>query len=350
MDTKSTWVFSVILVASLAGLASAGTISIPLVTVGDPGNVADPATGYGSVPYTYSIGEYDVTIGDYTAFLNAVAVNGDPFGLYNPAMAPGNGPAYGFRTLGIAQWQFRQLQLLSGGQLQSGGQLPDLRCLLGRCCAVRELAGKRPADRARKDRDTTETGTYTLNGGTSNLALMQVSRNPGSTWVLPTVNEWYKAAYYVGGGTNAGYWTYPTQSNTPPSNVLSSSGTNNANFTDVNKPGRQWRSTDHTNFLTPVGAFAASPGPYGTYDMGGDVWQWNETSYYNHARGLRGGSFAGDVSILLSGFEDNIAPIAYDPDVGFRVAYVPEPSSIELLTVAVAVIAILYRNRSCHRK
>ena len=167
MNTKSTWIFSVILVASLAGLASAGTISIPLVTVGDPGNVADPATGYGSVPYTYSIGEYDVTIGDYTAFLNAVAVNGDPFGLYNPAMAPGNGPAYGFRTLGIVQWQFRQLQLLSGGQLQSGGQLPDLRLLLGRYCAVRELVGKRPADR-REGPGTTETGTYTLNGGMSN--------------------------------------------------------------------------------------------------------------------------------------------------------------------------------------
>ena len=29
---------------------------------------------------------------------------------------------------------------------------------------------------------------------------------------------------------DAGYWDYPTKSNTAPSNVLSSSGTNNANF------------------------------------------------------------------------------------------------------------------------
>ena len=64
-----------------------GETSLQLVTVGDPGNVADPATGYGTVPYTYSIGEYDVTTAQYTAFLNAVATTGDPFGLYNPKMA-----------------------------------------------------------------------------------------------------------------------------------------------------------------------------------------------------------------------------------------------------------------------
>ena len=34
------------------------------------------------------------------------------------------------------------------------------------------------------------------------------------------------------------------------------------------------------NHLTPVGAFSASPGPYGTYDMGGDVYQWNESNKF----------------------------------------------------------------------
>ena len=50
-----------------------------MVTVGDPGNAADTTvmnngtTGYGSVPYVYRIGEYDVTVGQYCQFLNAVA-------------------------------------------------------------------------------------------------------------------------------------------------------------------------------------------------------------------------------------------------------------------------------------
>ena len=47
---------------------------------------------------------------------------------------------------------------------------------------------------------------------------------------LPTTDEWYKAAFYIGGGTNAGYWFYPNCSNTLPVNTLSATGTNNANF------------------------------------------------------------------------------------------------------------------------
>ena len=61
---------------------------------------------------------------------------------------------------------------------------------------------------------TTETGAYTLNGATDNTSLMAVTRNTGATYFIPSENEWYKAAYYKGGSTNAGYWTYPTQSNT----------------------------------------------------------------------------------------------------------------------------------------
>ena len=62
--------------------------------VGDPGNVADPLTGYGAVSYSYSIGEYNVTMGQYTAFLNAVATTADPYGLYNTSMATAT-PTYG---------------------------------------------------------------------------------------------------------------------------------------------------------------------------------------------------------------------------------------------------------------
>ena len=53
-----------------------GLASLDIVTVGNPGNAADTATGYGSVGYTYQMGKYDVTAGQYTAFLNAVAADG----------------------------------------------------------------------------------------------------------------------------------------------------------------------------------------------------------------------------------------------------------------------------------
>ena len=67
-------------------LASIDPIFVP---VGDVGNAADPATGYGRVAEAYRIGKYEVTIGEYTAFLNAVAAV-DENGLYNVAMGPNN--------------------------------------------------------------------------------------------------------------------------------------------------------------------------------------------------------------------------------------------------------------------
>ncbi len=60
-------------------------ITIDTVTVGNPGNAEDPFTNFGAVSYTYNIGTYEVTVGQYAAFLNAVAAT-DTFGLYNPAM------------------------------------------------------------------------------------------------------------------------------------------------------------------------------------------------------------------------------------------------------------------------
>ena len=136
-------------------------------------------------------------------------------------------------------------------------------------------------------------------------------------------NEWYKAAYY--NPSNASYWLYPTQSNTYPSNVLSATGTNNANFLALGY-------TDPTNDLTPVGAFAASPGPYGTYDMGGDVFQWNEANLDDLDRGMRGGYWNTDVDALASTNRYGSSPTGQFDYIGFRVASaVPEPGSVTLL-------------------
>ena len=43
---------------------------------------------------------------------------------------------------------------------------------------------------------TTETGAYTLSGGTSDAALLAITRNANATYFIPSENEWYKAAYY----------------------------------------------------------------------------------------------------------------------------------------------------------
>ena len=87
MKTKLPFVAVLLLIGLLGYTAQAGTVSISLVPVGNPGNVADTLTGNGAVPYVYYMGEYDVTTGQYAAFLNCVATTGDPYGLYTAGMA-----------------------------------------------------------------------------------------------------------------------------------------------------------------------------------------------------------------------------------------------------------------------
>ena len=81
-----------------------GETSLQFVTVGDPGNAADPATGYGAVGYAFQMGTYDVTIAQYTAFLNAVAQT-DPYALYNSGMANAQN---GWFPFGISQAAVRE--------------------------------------------------------------------------------------------------------------------------------------------------------------------------------------------------------------------------------------------------
>ena len=70
-----------------------GLTSVEFVTVGNPGNAPDTrynSISVGSVDHVYQIGKYEVTAGQYTEFLNAVA-KADPNGLYNTAMGdPGD--------------------------------------------------------------------------------------------------------------------------------------------------------------------------------------------------------------------------------------------------------------------
>src|SRR5438128_88192 len=72
----------------LAFAADASAVTLSWSPVGNVGNVADPQTGYGAVAYNYSIGTYEVTVGQYVEFLNIKDRTGaNDFQLYSASMS-----------------------------------------------------------------------------------------------------------------------------------------------------------------------------------------------------------------------------------------------------------------------
>jgi formylglycine-generating enzyme len=121
--------------------------------------------------------------------------------------------------------------------------------------------------------------------------------------------------------------------------VLSASGTNNANYL----------FTDPINGLTSVGAFASSPGPYGTFDQGANVQNWNEAIITINAnttwRGQRGTAWDINVGGMTSADRGSYPPTDVNEQIGFRIAaVVPEPNTLALAAIGLVILAVGRRN------
>jgi formylglycine-generating enzyme required for sulfatase activity len=87
---------------------------------------------------------------------------------------------------------------------------------------------------------------------------------------------------------------------------------------------------------------------YGTMAQSGNVWEWNETAFDlnnndpGEGRILRGGSwgdtFSGDPYITSSDLLSATTSENWSYAFGFRVAMIPEPSSLSLLVAGGAVL------------
>jgi formylglycine-generating enzyme required for sulfatase activity len=324
---------SALLVVAFAADGRAVTINtVPVGNAGNAGELSGAGAGgfgpdaiVGGVAYDYRIGTTEVTNAQYVEFLNAVA-DMDTNGLYNTSMGSetrggimrsGSSPnfsysvkpdAFGYTyadkpviyvswydTLRFANW-------LHNGQ-PSGLQVAS----------------------------TTEDGAYTFSGATSVGA-----RNTGAIWFLPSEDEWYKAAYYDGSTYN----DYPTGTDTPPDNNLPSSDSgNSANFWD-----NGYTTGTKSYPMTDAGAYMLSASPYGTFDQGGNVFEWNETLVSDSSRGIRGGSWWAGLGALAGtfrGFSDPRVEFDNNIDIGFRMATVPEPGTAILAIVACGLMWVL---------
>ncbi len=331
------------LFATVLSRSASAAVTIEYVPVGDPGNVGDTqkmkqdgTSGYGAVGYSYQIGKYDVTNAQYAPFLNAKDPTGaNALGLYNQTQGTdGNTAGIAFNSAAANGSKYSVLAGQSKKPVVNVNWFSSIRF-------TNWLAnGQGNGD--------TESGSYTILGNSqlpSNAN--SISRNAGATVFLPTENEWYKAAYYKGGGTNAGYWAYATRTNsTPVSAPPGSTSPNVANYVDPNTgyavTGSAYGS--NTNFLTDVGAYPDSFSAYGTFDQSGDLFQWNESTVTGTVKGIRGGSWNLDSGALPSLNRD----LLYQPNfanffIGFRVAAIPEP--IGMAAWLIGGIALLRRRQ-----
>jgi len=318
--------------------------------VGDRGNAADPRTGYGQVDRDFSMMTFELTNEQYTRFLNAVDPAGEYQSLYYfPSMTsrseggivyeasrpdgsryfskpfmdnkPVNYVSW-FSAARFANWlgngggdadTSTGAYRLSAGQVvnatrsnnvatyttsaATGVQVGDIVAVTG---IPFEGQNRNSPNRSGQVLSTPTPTSFTVaqlgedsflsGSGSSFMQGSSAASLPDAVYRLPTENEWYKAAYYKGGGTNAGYWTFGTQSDETPAQILANQfgdgllgGQGNfANYDrgaqyDLrpvwNNPG--WATNEPDGSVVTVGTGGA-PSGYGLSDMTQNVWEWIE--------------------------------------------------------------------------
>jgi len=300
--------------ASMAAPSLAGTVTfggngvgqsfgMDFVTIGNPGNDADTTgapSSAGSVGRTYDINTFEVSramITAYNANPGVVAISMDP-------MTSNGGPGVNKPATGIT-WN-EAARFVNWLNVQKGFA---------------------PAYKYANSTITTNLTPWTSND-TLDYDPLNPYRSKRSNFFLPSFNEWYKAAYYDPSANSGagGYWDYANGSDTAPTAVAGGTAENTAVYGQTAAQG----PADVKN--------AGGVSPYGVMGLGGNVFEWEESSS-NLAnndgslnRGFRGGSWIQPATDMASDRRTDFAPNSEDNEIGFRVAsynsdaVVPEPS------------------------
>jgi formylglycine-generating enzyme len=315
---------SLLSLAFLSGLVSAQTItqsfgtganafSMDFVQIGNPNNSAAPygrPISAGSVPYNYNLGAYEVSR-DMIALANLMGGLG--LNMYDMSSQGGNGgskPATGINWFGAAKF-VNWLNTSSGGtaayKFDSSGNFQ----------------------------------LWTI--GDAGYTASNPFRNSLARFFLPSSAEWYKAAY---GSPSGAWYNYPTAGDSPPIAVTGGTDPNTAVYNQSFRDGPA--------NINNAGGLSA----WGTMAQGGNVFEWTETAYdglndmANENRELRGGSWDSG-TYIVSYKLDSMSVLSVNPfdgsdiyfdSYGFRVAMIPEPSSLSLLALG-GIMVVLGKRR-----
>ncbi len=265
---------------------------IEFVTIGDPGNAAD-TTGdpnpAGAVPYTYRIGKYEISESMIDAANAVSADTGDPLDITHDGRGP-NKPATRVSWFEAAEF-------------------------------VNWLNTSKGATPAYKFDDQ---GDFQLwESGDDGYDPANRFRNTEARYFLPSADEWYKAAFYD--PVSDEWFDFPNGSNDPPIPVASGTDTNTAVWNQGTVPAD----------ITLAGGVS----PFGTVGQAGNVLDWEETELDlsnddpGGARGARGGDFFLTINDLnlSSTFRNHSLPFREGLNTGFRIASIPEPTTIWLI-------------------
>jgi len=284
---------------------TANEFQIEFVEIGNPGNVADingqpnPA---GAVNYVYNIGKYEISRG---IIEKANAAAGLGIGMWDMA-------GWGFGSNGPKQpatgmnW-FMMARFVNYLNTSSGYQ----------------AAYKFDANNTFQLWTSAEAGFNPSNPFRNGLA----------KYVIPNSNEWYKAAY----GSLSGVWyKYATGSDSIPSTVTGGTLANTAVYD-------QWIHSGPAA-VDNAGGLSA----FGTMAQTGNVWEFTETFVPgpDDPREIRGGQWTQQsTDVISSNYQSVYGANGGHPEIGFRVAMVPEPSSLTLLLAGGVVFAAVRRRK-----
>jgi sulfatase modifying factor 1 len=284
----------------------ASQFTIDFTPIGNAGNSADPLTGRGAVSYDYRMGTYAISQDQVNAAIAAGLENVSTDTLHDAIKlrSASTSPAT------LASW-YEAAAFVNFLNTSKGYQ------------AAYNLSFS--------------SGVWTMSlWDVSQTDGVNLYRNKSAIYVLPSLDEFYKAAYYdpnKGGG--GGYWLYTTGSDTAPQPV-GGAGWNYGGY-GTNAGTTVWNIASWSGSAATTGAGGLSP--YGTMGQGGNVAQWLETAVdeinddATENRIATGYHFASPVvdDATQLGYWSNSSPTLETDEVGFRVAAVPEPSTYALV-------------------